>query len=263
MQPGLSIPREFIFDPKTSPTVPTESFVAAMQMLTTKITGTYFPQEIVDKIVNFLIDFHPRPDQKAIHCSILRSIGTEAWPTDDRIRGMGPHLLDFASITILCYNVHDFQSFKQLRDFWEQSPNGYSYPAYLRKWVVVIGTIRADELLPGGVLTRAIGHHEGPRFASQAGRDTSFASALSGGIESNHFECNIDSLSEVEDVFQKIVDVVGWSQLEDAMLEREEEERERGLREAAQRQRREGRRRTREDKRPGGWMSKLAKLISR
>jgi hypothetical protein len=52
--------------------------------------------------------------------------------------------------------------------------------------VVVVGTTRGYELLPGGVLTRAIGRYEGPRFTSQAaGRTASRDGGLPGEVEIN------------------------------------------------------------------------------
>jgi hypothetical protein len=99
-------------------------------------------------------------------------------------------------------------------------------------------------------------------------------------------------LGEVEDAFQNIVRIVGWTQLQDEVMQREEEEREMGLRKAAQRQRitqrqeqeetdrrqratqrqereeaearkmmREEEKRRREEERQHGWMTKLRKLM--
>jgi hypothetical protein len=63
------------------PSTPTESFKAAMQMLSTKITGAYFPQELVDKIVKSLIEVHPRLQARRSTCFQLRRV--EEFEGDD------------------------------------------------------------------------------------------------------------------------------------------------------------------------------------
>jgi len=68
-----------------------------------------------------------------------------------------------------------------------------------------------------------MGRH-GPKFASRAARRVGSPRLFGASeeVRNNHFECNIDSLREVtlEDVFQGIVKIVGWTQLQDEAEQR-------------------------------------------
>jgi hypothetical protein len=204
VQTGLIPPREFIFDPSPVPLAPTTSFTDAMQMIVTKLVGSYFPQELVDKVVMYLIDLHPRPGQRAIHCSILRLLGTEAWPRNREVRQLGTHPLDYASVTLMCYNVSDYQSFLALRNFSE-SQRGSSYPQYLRKWVFLVAT-------SDGNCRRAVSRREELTFISDVRNLYSLEALSPAMLGSYNLRCNTRSLVEVENVFQSVVDAVGWTE---------------------------------------------------
>lgn len=231
-------------------------------MLTTKITGSYLPQELVDKIVNYLSAFHPRPGQRAVHLSVLRTLGTDPWPQYHGLRRVRSHPLDDASITVLCYNKFNWQSFVRMKEFWDELPGRESYQ-YLRKWVVVVClTNRDDE--PGFVVSHQV---HALLLAQDVRRTTSSAPPLPDELERNHFYCDPNNLSEVEHVFEKIVGMVSWTQLAEEVEYREyqeQEERQHELRQIARRQRLEAeeeRRKIREEKRAKGLRSRFKKLI--
>jgi hypothetical protein len=186
------------------PLAPTKSFTDAMQMIVTKLTGSHFPQELVDKVVMYLIGLHPRPGQRAIHCSILRLLGTEAWPRNREIRQLGTHPLDYASVTLFCYNASDFQSFAALRNF-SDNQRGFSYPQYLRKWVFLVAT-------SDGNSRRAVSRHEELAFISDMRNLYSLESLSPAILGSYSLKCNTKNLTEVENVFQSVVDAVGWTE---------------------------------------------------